>query len=134
MNLKTGVSRKQSTLNFPKNEHAIIIIIIIIIFIITTIVIWIFYVRSVITVKSLIHKYIDTEFILVLKKANRISTTWIKILEDFSKIISVKSAKLIKLSVLLFHSETCGINSRSTKINLLISFQLNYKEHFISSC
>ena len=48
----------------------------------------------------------DTEFILVLKKANRISTIWIKISEDFSKIISVKSAKRIKLSVLLFHSET----------------------------
>ena len=76
----------------------------------------------------------DTEFILVLKKANRLSTIWIKISEDFSKIISVKSAKLIKLSVLLFQSEKCGINSRSTKINQLISFQLNYKEHFISSC
>lgn len=59
----------------------------------------------------------DTEFILVLKKANRLSTIWIKISEDFSKIISVKSAKLIKLSVLLFQSEKkAGLTAEVLKL------------------
>lgn len=72
----------------------------------------------------------------------------IKKSEQFSKInkvIWIKSAKLIKLFAILFHSEICEVNSKSTRLIcsfcfnwvikntffLLIMFALVHRIHFV---